>query len=250
MSNLIPEQRVDKNGKVVTRHVRLNSKPSGTKAAIPSPSISDARKEHVESLLNVVVHTTQTLAQKIQINKAANSLTDEDIDFAKAFVNQATSYNGRKTRGIAVRQILQSGRGCSRKLRTTDLITREAGMPAILVASFLNTLSEDSNYGDSVYSLNEASEETQGKVCALARTVSRMTKLSELYEREGGTTDWRPMAENNGQSIIFSQPELFEIMLRHPERSMEILDWHRKRSDINAIGELLNSVPALGDGAL
>lgn len=38
MSNLIPEQRVDKNGRTVTRHVRANSSPSAGKA-IPSPSL-------------------------------------------------------------------------------------------------------------------------------------------------------------------------------------------------------------------
>jgi hypothetical protein len=58
------------------------------------------------------------------------------------------------------------------------------------------------------------------------------------------------MLENDGEKFEFQVPALFDAMVKHPERSMEILDWYRTRGDIEAIDELLNSVSALGEGAL
>lgn len=46
MTNLIPEQRVDKNGRLVTKHVRASAPPaSGGKTPIPSPSLTAKPKK-------------------------------------------------------------------------------------------------------------------------------------------------------------------------------------------------------------
>lgn len=249
MNNLVPEKRVDKNGNVVTRHVRLNSRPTETKPPIPSPKLSDARKERVAAFMSESIHfTQQTLGERNRIEKAVRTLTDEDMEFAESVINGAASENGKQSRRIMIRQVLQSGSGCARKLRTADLIIREAKMSPVLVVSFLNTISPDDKLGDGVYSLAEADPEMQGKVLELARTVTRMTKLTEGFDAEKSRL--RPMAISNGENIEFHIPALFEAIAKHPERSMEILEWHRTRGNINAIDELLNSVPALGEGAL
>jgi hypothetical protein len=249
MSNLVPEKRVDKNGNVVTRHVRLNSRPTEKKLPLPSPKLSDARKERVAAFMSdAIIYTNQTHGDRNRIAAAAHSLTDEDMDFAYSIINAAHSENGKQSRRIMIRQVLQSGSGYARKLRTADLIIRESKMSPSLVLAFLNTISTEERLGDGVYSLTESNPETQNKVCDLARTVFRMTKLTDGFDEK--TQRLRSMLENDGEKFEFQVPALFDAMVEHPERSMEILDWYRKRHDITAIDELLNSVPALGEGAL
>lgn len=249
MNNLVPEKRVDKHGNVVTRHVRLNSRPTETKPPIPSPKLSDARKERVAAFMSESIHfTQQTMGERNRIEKAARTLTDEDMDFAESVVNSAASENGKQSRRIMIRQVLQSGSGYARKLRAADLIVRESKMPATLALAFLNTISAEDRLGNGVYSLAESDPETQHKVCELARAVTRMTKLTDGFDEK--TQRLRPMIVSDGEKFEFHLPALFGTMVQHPERSMEILDWYRTRGDINAIDELLNSVPALGDGAL
>jgi hypothetical protein len=43
MSNLTPEKRMDKNGRLVTRHVKGNASDSSTDRSIPAPSASKSR---------------------------------------------------------------------------------------------------------------------------------------------------------------------------------------------------------------
>jgi hypothetical protein len=249
MSNLVPEKRVDKNGNIVTRHVRLNSRPTETKPHLPSPKLSDTRKERVAAFLSEAIHfTQQTLGERNRIEKAARTLTDEDMDFAVSVVNSAVSENGKQSRRIMIRQVLQSGSGYARKLRTADIIVRESKMPPTLALAFLNTISAEDRLGDGVYSLAESDPETQHKVCELARAVTRMTKLTDGFDEK--TQRLRPMIVSDGQHFEFHLPALFGTMVQYPERSMEILDWYRVRNDISAIDELLNSLPALGEGAL
>lgn len=249
MNNLVPEKRVDKNGNVVTRHVRLNSRPTDKKPPLPSPKLSNARKERVAAFMSdAIMYTNQTHGDKNRIAAAANSLTDEDMDFAESVINAAASENGRQSRRIMIRQILSSGSGYSRKFRTANIIIRESKMPPALVLAFLNTVSKEDRLGDDVYSLAESNPETQHKVCELARAVFKMTKLTDGFDEK--TQRLRPMITSDGEKFEFHVPTLFDAMVQHPERSMEILELHRKRGDINALDELLNSAPALGEGAL
>lgn len=249
MSNLVPEKRVDKNGNVVTRHVRLNSRTTDKKPPLPSPKLSTARKERVASFMfKAIIYTNQTHGEMNRIAAAARSLTDEDMDFAESIVNAAATESGRQSRCIMIRQILQSGSGYARKFRTADIIIRGSKMPPALILAFLNTVSTEDRLGEGVYSLEESDRETQHKVCELARAVARMTKLTDGFDEK--TQRLRPMLVSDGERFEFYQPELFDTMVKHPERSMEILEWYMVRKDIASIDELLNVAPAIGEGAL
>lgn len=45
MSHLIPEQRVDKNGVLTTKHVRVGAKPSTARSALPAPKVAAGNRE-------------------------------------------------------------------------------------------------------------------------------------------------------------------------------------------------------------
>lgn len=252
MNNLTPEKRVDKNGRVVTKHVRLNGQSPAKKPSIPSPQLSGVHLKRVDEFRKKAIHfTSHTLGEKNRIEKSIMALSEDDMDFAESVVNGAATDNGKRQRQIMVRQVLQSGTRVSSKLRSAEFLIRESKINPVLALSFMNTLRKG-GLGTSVYSVYKADPETQHKVCELSRSFFRMTKTTDRYENKGKITIdlMNYLAVSNGEFLEFTQPELADTMMKHPERSMEVLDWYLKRGTLDGVDSLLESSPALGDGAL
>lgn len=51
MSNLIPEKRMDKNGRLVTKHVKPGTAPVLGNMTVPAPSLPDPRSTHIAAIL-------------------------------------------------------------------------------------------------------------------------------------------------------------------------------------------------------
>lgn len=252
MSNLVPVQRVDKNGRLVTRHIRPQTASSTPVSAIPSPTLTTGRKERLKAAHGLIIdRKTLSKSSLNRLDDAINALSDDDIDLASSIVQNAKSGQGKLIRSIMFRQVMLSDGQHSEKLRTVSLMIQGSKMAPNVMMSFLNTLQRTEHFDESVFDLSNCDETIQRQVCLLADAVTKLGNRRE-YELLGNDTfDMVNAYENDGVSFTFRKPELFEAMAGHPERAMEILDWyHKRKSSTAGLDELLNSVPALGDGAL
>jgi hypothetical protein len=253
MSRLVPEKRADKNGRVVTRHVRPGGSTKASVAAIPSPMLSTEVSKRLDAAREMIPdYWAMTDDVREQVNKVIATLSDNDLTLASNLVLlTAKSQQGRTSRKIMFRQILQSHGKHSEKLRTADLMVRNSSLNPVLIVPFLNTLTSTKPFDDSVFDLTNCDAKMQRDVCLIADALTVLGKRREVVILDNGSADFADSFQSDGQSLTFRKPELFEAMAKHPERAMEILDWYRKRKSSTAgLDELLNSVPALGDGAL
>lgn len=253
MPNLVPEKRVDKNGRAVTRHVRPGGGTKASVAAIPSPTLSGDDSKRLDAAREMITdYWGMTDYGRERMDKAISALSDDDFELASNLVwRTAKGQQGQASRKIMFRQILQSDDRHSEKLRTADLIVRNSSLPPVLVLPLLNTLSATDSFDDSIFNLTNCDEKTQRDVCLIADAINALGKRREVVITENGSAEFVDAYQNDGQSFTFRKPELFDTMAKNPERAMEILEWYRKRkSSTDGLEELLNSVPALGDGAL
>jgi hypothetical protein len=57
-------------------------------------------------------------------------------------------------------------------------------------------------------------------------------------------------ADHQNIHLKFRDPEIFSHIVGNPDRTDDIIDWYRKRRGPGGLDEMLNSFPALGEGAL
>lgn len=252
MSKLVPEQRVDKNGRLVTRHVRPHGSSSSALGTMPAPKLPTGRKGRLKAARGLIIDGRDlSKSDRSRLNEALSALSDDDIDLALSIVQSAKSGQGKLVRIIMFRQVMLSDGRHSEKLHTVDLMIRGSKMAPSVMMSFLNTLQGTEYYDDSIFDLSNCDETVQRQVCMVADAVTKLGNRREYVLLGTDTFDMVDAYENDGVSFTFRKPELFEAMAGHPERAMEILDWyHKRKSSTDGLEEMLKSVPALSDGAL
>ena len=252
MSKLVPEQRVDKNGRVVTRRVRPQESGSSALGTMPAPKLPTGRKERLKAARDLIIDRRNlNKNDRSRLDVAISTLSDDDIDLASSIIQNAKSGQGKIARSVMFRQVMLSEGRHSEKLRTVDLMIQGSKMAPSVMMSFLNTLQGTEYFDDSVFDLTNCDEDVQRQVCMVADAVTKLGNRREYVLLGNDTFDMVNAYENDGVSFTFRKPELFAAIAGHPERAMEILDWyHKRKSSTDGLDEMLRSVPALSDGAL
>lgn len=100
MSNLIPEKRMDKNGRLVTKHVKTGTSPTLGSMTVPAPSLPDPRSAHIATILepmgkmftrNGLQHLTKYLesCQSSTLAATAGALESAEEAFAGQVISEA-----------------------------------------------------------------------------------------------------------------------------------------------------------------
>jgi hypothetical protein len=231
-SNLIPVQRVDKNGRTVTRHVRSASTPKASLASIPAPSITPERQKKLDIAKESIRAGILSSHQKSRIDEALATFSNEELDDIHTLMWEGE----RKDRPFMFGQIILSYENHRGKMKSAAVLLRGSSLPADMVPSFMNSLHRFPQFN--AYEIHSLGEEDQKRVLVIADAVA---KLRRMYKVD---------ADHQNIHLKFRDPEIFSHIVGNPDRTDDIIDWYRKRRGPGGLDEMLNSFPALGEGAL
>lgn len=236
-SNLIPVQRVDKNGRTVTRHVRASSVSKTPFASIPAPSITPDRQRKLSNAKGLFISNYKMLteASKSRVDEALATLSNEDLDDNYNLMYEGSG-DARKDRPFMFTQIITSHDNHRGKLKSAALLLRGSDLPADMVPSFMNSLNRFPEFN--AYEIHALDEEEKNKVLAIANAVAKMRRI---YKVE---------ADHQSIHLKFKDPEIFNLIVGNPDRSDDLIEWYRQRRGTSGLEEMLNSFPALSEGAL
>ena len=264
MSNLIPTPRADKNGKVVTRHVKCDVSKRNLGAGIPAPTSATAVKENAESLDRLQTKLAEWI---IEDTKDFDALMDGDYDgdledervSMKYYLNSMSPeflryleriHSEELWRFEAIARLIEkreSEMTIKNILAFSHLVGRYPDEKEVYVKS-LDSYPQLEQYKP----LHEADEVVHSKVRALlevTNTIVNTADASELHDAIHMVSH----ANRYKTSPVISSKELVDFILENHERSPEITAAieSRKVYDSESLRVILDHPEqALSNGAL
>lgn len=253
MSNLIPEQRADKNGVVVTRHVRAANPETKTKNKIPSPVIS---LDEANRILPFVAthHGPTAKLVKVQLVNVRKIMTDAQFNLLMLSLN--TDSLDRIDKGPAIPEmILKRTINSCLKERSFALLNNVAVLTEAISPDFRNDCGVIIAGLDGVLKRGakrtDYSRADEDQLVAARAMIRAIEKLPIPYARTDYTAKvpMRFVAPTHLHDLIERRPESVDrIISILSERNLPVGD----ANDIAALEEIIDNSTAgsLLDGSL
>lgn len=231
MSNLIPELRVDKNGRTVTKHVRAIAKGSDTKN-IPSPSLGITpgraeRKNRIRSVLSGISVLTGDARERMEerLWNMDPAMFDRLEKLAKG--NEETE-QWRETHRFLVRSIINdpSDENLSLYLNAIDAFDDDYQEWADVRT--LLSLRKIPKFAPYAEDFRQAPDEL----------IEAAHRLGDFRNEMGGFVR---LYSNTKASTRLKSRELESIIINEPEKATRLVDWHPAHvgADLTALDSAL-----------
>lgn len=263
MSNLIPEVRADRNGKLVTRHVKTDATASASSLSLPAPKVK--KEPGKRQQINYIVESVR-------------SAYDNHVDEVMSFYGEEESYDDEKDRisGLVprmdeldyalcklpestvkhlVQKIMNSGFESDFQMLLPEIVHEGRSASAVNLFAYLHGRSDVASYDDEMFA------EEVSAYQLLRTMVEGLDGYKRLgYEPPSDVFD----ASDEDQSMVlalcqmrFAQPvddeydvmslpdsvkndDLVKLMLNNPDQSGRVVELMRERETDDA--DLIRSI--------
>lgn len=215
MTNLIPERRADKNGKVVIRHVRSAATKRALEA-IPSPSVAStvSREKRIDRILGGGLAVHSGIA-RTRLKEKLEGMEDSEFRRIESLIDNSDLYEGHLTTYQRfVKDVLDDNLPENRALylNAIEALGIDDGLEDwadVRAMRMFRKIPEFSAYAED---LTQAPPEVMEKIKNLGRY---------RHEFGGGTF----LYANTGTRFRLHSRELESIIINEPERAEKLIDW-------------------------
>jgi hypothetical protein len=266
MSNLIPEVRADRNGKLVTRHVKADSSASASSLSLPAPKVKKepGKRQRINYIVTSVRSAYDNHVEEIMSFYGEEASYDDEKDRVSALVPRTDKLDyalcklPASTVEHIAQKIMNSGFESEFQMILPDIVHEGRTASDVNLFTYLHGHSDVPSYDDEVF-VEEVS------TYQLLRTmVDGLNGYKHLgYEPPSNIFD----ASEDDQSMVlslckmrFAQPvddeydvmslpdsvkndALVKLMLNNPDKAERVVELMREREtdDAGLIGSIIES---------
>lgn len=248
-NNLTPEQRVNKNGHVVTKHVKAQPTSATSTAGFPAPASQPVSTVYRASRITNMVHqmdigTLYGDSGDLAVEEALTGFSDSTIDIIEKAVAFNTEH-GNQRRKFMYSVITEAD---ERTVRETmfhrphypiDVDTSEA----IGITKGLHQLERFKGHAH----LEELTGEDLDTAIAFISVTSFL-----VSPFSGGHVVYEYVDDDQDESVYIADKEMHDLIVQHYDKAddMTIFMASRDSSDPAALREYLENYTALAEGSL
>lgn len=248
---LVPESRADKNGKLVTRHVRPDTGTGAAKRTVPAPEVFSEHSQELARQIGMAVSDIGTkgyntsLAEVMQQARRVPSETAKILLAARAYAIASSGFDytlAYALRKNAEADFLENFALFYRDDQYYDLFEEQGSIVTYrMVAGDISGLKRYPQLGG-VTNFYRADEETREKAIALVAV------MQEAENYDAITT----LSEANGAQIAFlTDHRLVQLTIDNAGNLRHFLDLVGERGcNVDALIEGMKTIAPLRDGAL
>lgn len=246
--SLVPQQRFDSDGRLVTRHVRPDADTSKLAPTLPAPANRPIRRQTDGTVNHLIIALGESTSQvSTTIRHGLTMMTHSEVDMVRAALMGPLGETPRsrlKLRNLIFHSI-ENGDDFGKNFGSLLVLAIGSRLDYHRYRKLLSALNEYPELSEAVSDLEHADPKDQQHVCDIASAVLDLS--AEVVQKKNANGTWTRLIASDGE---FRDHTVLDALVRYPGRTATIVDLYRKRGSIAALEEVLATANPISDGAL